>query len=179
MSFINVATRSAEAFTGSNDVVRRRAQPLDLMATEDERLDFAYRYWTGKRQNGLLPARKDIDVIDLRPVIGAMHIVDVAAADPNEYRFRVYGSKVRMRRFQNYTNHCVGDHPSETYRSAVAEDYLSVVATGVPSYQQIVARIDHINYSYSRLLLPLADDGRRVNMLLVCINDRAFDDFQV
>ena len=43
----------------------------------------------------------------------------------------------------------------------------------------IIAMVDHVKYSYSRLILPLADDGRRVNMLLVCINDRMFDDFSL
>ena len=177
MSFISLAPQTAKVIARTSDIVRRRAQPLDTMATEDERLDFAYRYWRGKRKDSLLPARRDIDVLDLRPIIGAAHLIDVTAADPIDYRFRVYGSKVRMDRFQNYTNHRLGDHGSETYRTAIAEDYLAVVSTGVPSYQNIIAMIDHVKYSYSRLILPLADDGRHVNMLLVCINDRRFDDF--
>jgi hypothetical protein len=105
--------------------------------------------------------------------------VDVTAQDPMDYRFRLYGSKVRLNRFRNYTNQRVGDLPSAPYRKTVIEDYSSVVWSGTPLYQNIVARLQSIRYSYSRLLLPLAEDGRKVNMLIICTRDRPFADLSV
>jgi len=160
-----------------DDVVLRRPQPLASLPAADPELFQVFEYWQSRRQEGLLPRRKDIDVLQLKPVLGHTHLVDVSAQDPAEYRFRLYGSKVRLDRFRNYTNSKVGDYPSEPYRNALIEDYSSVVWTGTPLYQQVVARLQSIPYSYSRLLLPLAEDGRKVNMLVVCTRDRVYPDF--
>ena len=55
----------------------------------------------------------------------------------------------------------------------------SVCFTGVPCYQHIVALIDFIQYSYSRLIVPMATDGRAVDGLIICINARKFPDFTI
>lgn len=161
------------------DVVLRRPQPISSLPTQDPELNQVYEYWQSCRKEGLLPCRKDIDVLQLKPVLGHTHLVDVSAQDPQEYRFRLYGSKVRLDRFRNYTNARVGDLPWEAYRNSVIEDYSSVVWTGTPLYQNVVARAQSIRYSYSRLLLPLAEDGRKVTMLIICTRDRNFPDFNV
>ena len=36
-----------------------------------------------------------------------------------------------------------------------------------------------IQYSYSRLFLPMATDGRAVDGLIICINARKFPDFTI
>lgn len=160
----------------ASDVIRRRNVPCSRIPDADAKLRAAYHYWQSKRNNGLLPARRDIDVLDLRNLMGRMHVIDVADRDPPDYRYRLFASNIPLDQFKNYTNMRLGDYPSEAYRRTVMEDYLACVTTGVPLYQQIVASIDYMNYSYSRLLLPVADDGRKVNMLFACTNDRKFDD---
>jgi hypothetical protein len=162
-----------------DDIVLRRPQPLSSLPAGDPELNLVYEYWNGCRNDGLLPRRKDIDVLQLKPVLGHTHLVDVSAQDPADYRFRLYGSKVRLDRFRNYSNTRVGDYPSIPYRTALIEDYSSVAWSGTPLYQHIVARLQSIRYSYSRLLLPLAEDGRKVNMLVVCTRDRVFSDFSI
>ena len=71
----------------------------------------------------------------------------------------------------------VGDLPSTPYKSALIEDYSSVAWSGTPLYQHVLAQVQSIRYSYSRLLLPLAEDGRKVNILIICTRDRVFPDF--
>jgi len=44
--------------------------------------------------------------------------------------------------------------------------------TGEPAYHLISHTVDYIRHSFARLLLPLAEDGRRVNQLLVFVNER-------
>jgi hypothetical protein len=73
----------------------------------------------------------------------------------------------------------VEKYASKTMRDATIEDYQSVCFTGVPCYQHIVALIDFIQYSYSRLILPMATDGRAVDGLIICINARKFPDFTI
>lgn len=165
--------------TKATDVIRRRNVPCSRIPDADHKLRAAYQYWQGKRKDGLLPARRDMDILDLKALMGHMHVVDVADREPADYRYRLFASNVPLDRFKNYTNMRLGDYPSEAYRRTVMEDYLACVTTGVPLYQQIVASIDYVSYSYSRLLLPVADDGRKVNMLFACSNDRKFDDLTV
>lgn len=160
----------------SPDVVKRRRLALDEIAAEDEKLRRALEYWQSKRKDGLLPTRRDIDIVELRPVIGTTHMVDVTSEDPLRYKFRVYGTAVRQVVQQDAAEILLGACPSKVLRDAAIEDYTAVVFSGTPAYHQLVALIDYVSYSYSRLILPLAEDGRRVNLLMVCINARKFSD---
>jgi hypothetical protein len=62
--------------------------------------------------------------------------------------------------------------PGGSMRDNAIEDYWEVVSTGVPTYQLINHVEENVPYSYARLLLPLAADGRRVDRLVVLINER-------
>jgi len=161
------------------DIVKRRRMPLSAFDGRDEKLGRVHRIWESKRKNGLLPARRDIDVIELRPVIGVTHLVDVTDPNPENYTFRLYGTAVTLDRSRNYTNTSIGQYRSAAYRRSLIEDYSGVVATGVPAYHWVVSSIDYMVYSYSRLILPLAEDGRRPNLLMICTNKRLFEDLTI
>ena len=158
------------------DIVRRRRYPIDQIDETDAALQTALSLWEINGKDGMLPARKDIDVLDLRPLIGRIHLVDVSDPDPANYRFRLFGSAVRFPGDNNYANFAIGAHTSPSFRQALMEDYAAVTFTGTPSYQHVVAMVNFQHYSYSRLILPLADDGRRVDQLMVCIHKRKFTD---
>jgi len=157
------------------DVVKRRRLPLSEIAPEDDKLAQALAYWQSKRRSDLLPSRKDIDIIDLRPLIGFMHVVDVLDAAAGRFKFRLHGTRVRLG--QSFSDNVVENISSKAMRDAAIEDYQSVCFTGVPCYQHVVALVDFIQYSYSRLILPMATDGRAVDGLILCINARKFPDF--
>lgn len=161
----------------TTDVVKRRRLPLSEFALEDNKLAQALAYWESKRRNGLLPSRREIDIVDLRPLIGFMHLVDVVDAAAGQFKFRLHGTRVRIG--QSFSENIVERFSSKTMRDATIEDYQSVCFTGVPCYQQIVALVDFIQYSYSRLILPMASDGRTVDALMICINARKFPDFSI
>jgi PAS domain len=168
---------TVKAATQVADAVKRRRLPLSEFLSGDEKLAQAYAYWQSKRQGGTLPSRRNIDVLDLRTLMGWMHLVEVGGREPSDYTYRLLGSSVRMNHAPNANSFRLGDYAPGPYRDALFEDYSSVCFTGVPSYQQVVAMMSYIKYSYSRLILPLAEDGRKVDMLMVCINKREFDDF--
>jgi hypothetical protein len=161
------------------DVVKRRRLPLAEISPEDAKLRAAYDYWQSKRRNGMLPSRKDIDVIDLRPVIGKTHIVDVSRDDPASFQFRLFGSSVPSDVLNQSSDKSVGDLMSKALQKSVIEDYTAVCFTGTPAYHHLVAMLDFIVHSYARLILPLAENGRQVDKLVVCVNARTFPDLQV
>src|SRR3546814_10995054 len=55
----------------------------------DVRLAKLLAYWEGKRGIRPMPARKDIDVLDLRFVLGRLLLLEVA--DGRRFRFRLHG----------------------------------------------------------------------------------------
>jgi hypothetical protein len=158
------------------EVVKRRRLPISDFAAEDDKLAKAHGYWQSKRVDGLLPARKDLDIIELRPLMGWMHVVEVGGRQPADYTYRLLGTSVRLSHAPNATSFRLGDYAEGPYRDALFEDYSAVCFTGVPAYQHVVAMLSYVKYSYSRLILPLAEDGRKVDTLMVCINKREFKD---
>mgnify|MGYP000583810733 CR=1 FL=1 len=52
-----------------DDIVLRRPQPLSSLPAGDPELNLVYEYWNGCRNDGLLPRRKDIDVLQLKPLV--------------------------------------------------------------------------------------------------------------
>lgn len=164
---------------GTDQVIRRR-MPTATFTPGDEKLKFMFDYWISKRLAGLLPTRRDIDILDLRPMVGGIHLIDAATRDPADYVFRVTGAvSSRVGGGTNYANKPIISVPSDAYRQSLIEDYGAVAFTGTAAYHHIVALLDFIKYSYSRLILPLADDGRRVNMLLVGVVKRPFEDLRL
>jgi len=68
--------------------------------------------------------------------------------------------------------------PSSVMRDHAIEDYWEVATTGVPTYHLINHVDNSLLYSYSRLLLPLATDGRCVDQLVVLINERPLPELE-
>jgi hypothetical protein len=161
------------------DVIKRRRVALSEIPPEDATLAAAHAYWEAKRRSGLLPARSDIDILELRPLMGVTHIVDVRDPDPKNYHVRLRGSNVPPDVERKIHNKPLHQCDSKSYGETLMEDYSTVVFTGVPSFHQVVASIDMIRHSYSRLILPLADDGRHVDTLMVCFNRRQFTDLRL
>jgi hypothetical protein len=160
-------------FKDRQDVVRALRLPWECIATEDNLLIDAMGYWQSLRQEGLIPEPRLIDPIRLKPLLGWTHKVDTSAPDPKNYFFRLWGTHIPLEQFKAFTGSRVSEYPSQPYRDAVLQDYCDVVASGVPTYQHVLARVKYREYSYTRLILPLATDRRTVNQLLVCIQLRS------
>jgi hypothetical protein len=155
-----------------DDVFKRVRLGLGDMCPADKRLEEMLRYWSDLRSGGRLPARPQIDHLALKPMMGWIHVVDTTAPSPGRYFYRLWGSSVRLDSGKDHTRMTLGDCPWPLLRDGAMQDYGNVVATGEPTYHLISHTIDYTQHSIARLLLPLASDGRRVDQLLVLINER-------
>jgi hypothetical protein len=154
----------------NRDFSKRLWLPLDAISRDDEWLGRLLGLWRGARPNWRLPASESLDPIGaLNIARGRAHIIETRDTDPSGYRFRLYGAVTYGRGRSNLT---LGEMPPGLMRDDAIEDYWEVVSTGVPNYQLIHRLEDHLALSYARLLLPFAADGRRVDRLLVLINER-------
>lgn len=161
------------------DVVHRRAYSLGRIPVEDAALAEAHVLWSRQRNEGLLPGRRDIDLSALQALVGSLHLVDTNATSAEDYCCRFDVAATLPAPMSDFADLRLGDVNPLVYRQSVMEDYRTVVLTGVPAFHHIVSRIDGVDRDYSRLILPLAEDGRRVTSLIVCTTNRVFEDFSI
>jgi hypothetical protein len=155
----------------AGDYSRRLSRPLDSISLEDEWLGQLLRYWRSARSAWRLPSSESFDPLQVLNIArGRAHIVDTSGSDPEGYQFRIWGTVNSYG--GGHDNKTLRDMPAGSMRDDAIEDYWEVVTTGVPTYQLINRVEKNLPYSYARLLLPLAANGRRVDRLVVLINER-------
>ena len=144
----------------------RRDEALAQVAHPDLRA--LHDYWQAKHRGGRLPARSDIDPLDLRYIIGNLILLDVLR-DPLRFRYRLVGSNLtRFVRFE-MTGRMLDEHPEPTFRRLAMEIYSEVAMTTLALSTRRDAVIDNRLRRYETIVLPLAADGHTVDMILVGI----------
>lgn len=132
-----------------------------------------HAYWLGKCRDDLLPARTDIDVLeiprDLLPDIALLE-VETQADGARRYRIRLFGSALAAMTGADET----GRYYDETLPPAgyaVLDRLLSqVVDAGRVMFLAAPSGAPGRGFLYfGRLALPLAADGRQVDMLLALV----------
>ena len=136
------------------------------MEFDDDRHTQIYKYWLEKKGTKHVPSRSDLDPIDIPSLLPNIFLFDVMW-DPLDYRMRLVGTRL----VQVMERDCTGMHFDEIYQGEralkVREDYDRVAMKFEPVYSEIRAGWMNRNYlTYYRLMLPLSDDGLRVNMML-------------
>jgi hypothetical protein len=163
----------------AGDSSKRLCLPLDAISPEDEWLAQLLGIWRDARTGWRLPASESLDPLEaLNIARGRAHIVDTRDTDPRGYRFRLWGAANSLG--TDRANQTLGQMLlPRLMRDDAIEDYSEVVNTGVPTYQLIHHSANGLAYSYARLLLPLAADGRRVDQLLVLFNERLLPELEI
>jgi hypothetical protein len=156
----------------ADDLSKRLCLPLEAIAPQDAWFGQLLKIWRNARPGWRLPAIESLDTLEVLNIArGRAHIVDTRESDPAGYRFRIWGAANSYG--HDHGNQTLAQMPAGLMREGALEDYWEVVATGVPTYQLIQHIENGLPFSYARLLLPLAADGRRVDQLLVLFNERA------
>ena len=138
----------------------------DPAAIRDPRLLGLFRYWQGKCQGRTMPERRDIDPIEMRQWLGNLLLVEFPP-DPMQYRIRLDG--VNLVQFYNASREGKGVEAmtSEEERRIVLPQYMTVLERKQPAYYESrFVTSEGIVTSQHKLLLPLSEDGERVNMVL-------------
>ena len=165
------AARGLRLSSRANDRSARLARPLAAISAEDGWLGQLLSFWGSARNGRRLPSDQSLDSLELLNVArGRAHIVDTTGSNPAGYRFRLWGAVNSYG--GGYANRALGEMPAGLMRDEAIDDYRKVVAAGIPRYHLISLVEKNLAYSYARLLLPLAQDGRRVDRLVVLINER-------
>jgi hypothetical protein len=139
---------------------------LEIRTSSLQRL---YHDWEIRRRGREFPARSDFDVLDLKYVIGQIALVEVSH-DPLRFRFRLHGTGIARRVGYDMTGKAVDALPNGRIRALVLRNFAAVVAERAPRVE-IRARhiMDDRTVDSEVLAMPLARDGKTIDMLLVAV----------
>lgn len=127
-----------------------------------------FSYWSGQRQSGRLPARSDISPEGFKRLLPTVSLIDVIEDNGRrDYRLRLAGTGL----YSVYGREITGMRLADVYSSHIAEYWRQeldqVVEEAKPrvgSHNMAWRGAAHLSTLWLRL--PLASDGRRVDMIL-------------
>ena len=144
-------------------------QPLRPDEARPETLDLI-AYWDGRRTSPALPARRDLDVLDLRPWLGRASLYE-ARAD-GDFFCRLRGSTMCAVPVPGHA--ADGVLVSQTQPRPFAEmglaHYQAALAAAAPTIHRIALECRGFSYDYERVALPLAAGGGLPPMVLTFIS---------
>lgn len=126
-------------------------------------------YWQSRSRGGLLPGRRDIDPLDFPPaLLPQLLLFDVVRApDRLRFRFRVAGTAFGKLIGRDVTGQIFDEIAPPDRTDPVNAALTAIAESGRPGYLagRLTLRSDTFE-QVRRLGVPLAADGRRVDMVL-------------
>jgi hypothetical protein len=139
-----------------------------LREITDPLLQRLYEYWNRTRGVRCMPSRAQVDPCDIRFVLGHVMLVDVVHGLAT-FRVRLQGTELGWWLGSDLTGKTLEELRSPDLRSLLGESFAQCVATRVPVFQRGRQYIDGLPRLYSKLVMPLSDDDRNVDKLLVAL----------
>ncbi len=128
-----------------------------------------YAYWRGLAPDGgLLPGRQHFDPLDVPALLPYLWMIDVAA-DPRDNKYRLFGTYVTAGFGRDHTGLTLREAHPASAEDPLAFRFMSQVASRrAPHWYRGKPRFDHDKdvAELENLILPLAADGRVVDVLL-------------
>ena len=125
-----------------------------------------YDYWDARRRDGRLPCRADVDPIEIPFVLGNVLLVEVLRS-PMRFRIRLHGTHLVQRAGYDLTGRMTEELPNTEFRTLARKSFTQVAAEGTPLLSKRDRELAGKSYRYESLMLPLANDGAEVDMLLI------------
>jgi len=131
----------------------------------DPRIAGVARYWSGRGADGRLPGRADLDPVDIPRLLRNVFLVDVRPAEPR-FAYRLVGTAVADL-VGELTGRPVGAGLDAEEADRLVGQFRRCAAEARPVWREGVLTTRRSRQAgFQRLLLPLAADGRRVDMVL-------------
>jgi len=138
----------------------------DSLPLRDERLLRLLDYWKGKRRADALPSRADIDPREFAWILGWVILVDVLAGS-SRFRIRLHGTNLAERAGYDLTGQMLDQLPIADFRALAEQSFRTCAGSRQPFVSCRDRIIGDRRHRYETVMLPLAADGRVVDMLLV------------
>ena len=123
--------------------------------------------WEVRRAGRRFPARRDLDPLDLRYILGDLNLIEVLR-DPLRFRFRLFGSNIALLLGRDLTGQTLDALPDPDYRELVRSHCAEVAERRAPTLRRYCRKpVGDRVLNLEMLVLPLGEDETRVDMLLV------------
>lgn len=125
-------------------------------------------YWLARRGSRRMPARADLDPIDLAKLLANLMLIDVIGP-PLRFRYRLVGTRVvQASGNEDRTGHFFEEYEFYRRYPETFAQYRRVVTTASPlvASEPFQNREHGTSYEVERLLLPLGRSDDEVDMLL-------------
>jgi hypothetical protein len=132
-------------------------------------------YWHTRRGAKTMPARADLSPADLVKILPKVMLVDVLPQAPH-FHFRVVGTNIADWIKFDATGQTLDAVEPENYRRMLFATYMECVGARTPIAHRILWDSKEVPHRYKRLIMPLAADGRNVDMLLITSVAEAFEE---
>lgn len=127
-----------------------------------------YGYWDDKRGDRAMPARRDLDPLDIPGLLRHLILLDVTH-DPLRFQVRLYGTEVTELRGHDLTGRYLYEGKTTAIGAQTRPWNVATVETRRPHY--VTGPYTDISDSrigtFHRLGLPLSEDGEQVDMLMI------------
>lgn len=135
----------------------------------DRVIDLGEAYWQSKRNDDRLPARADIDPLDIPALLPQVILLDVRRA-PWDFRFRLIGTNVVHHLANDWTGSWMSEIEHMASPSRIFDSCVEVASSGRPLRSETPYVGPHRHYVRAEdVILPLAADGSSPDMLLVFV----------
>jgi len=131
-----------------------------------------YDYWLRKGAGKAVPARADIDPLDIPQLLANVFLMDVTPGTPRRFRFRLVGTRITELEGE-MTNRFLDELVPGVSGTAMGRHYEDAVEGRISVRQETLHWRERGYITYDVLLLPLSSDGRTVDMLLGLARYRA------
>lgn len=143
------------------------AAQLGASATAARAHEELFAYWASLRRSGRLPSRSDIHPADFKRLLPTVSLIDILPGDRRDYRLRLAGTGL----YSVYGREITGQALSDVYGQRAAEYWRGELdkvveerRPGVGCHSLAWRGSAHASLLWLRL--PLASDGRNVDMIL-------------
>src|SRR5579872_5062410 len=135
----------------------------------DDRIQQAYDYWRRIAAGRAMPARKDLDPVDIPRLLP--HVMLVEVEGPGRFRYRLIGTAIAQEQGVNATGRFVGEAiKNPEYRAHGLGLYEQCVHDHRPIYSEslfLSSEGGAVERHTKAVFLPLSDDGVTVNRVFV------------
>ena len=126
-----------------------------------------FEYWCSKAQPGRLPGRQAIDPIEIADLLPRIGLLDVVR-DPEGtmFRYRLLGTGITARAGRDVTGKRFDELYDGPYLERQLTLYREIADQGIPFESKATFPLERDYIRYDRLVLPLASDGRAVDVIM-------------
>lgn len=154
-----------------DEALRRFRSEIDpRLEFEAKKFADLLRYWNTKRGRRIMPARVEMDPLELKDHLGRICLIDIEEA-PFRLRFRLIGATITAILRRDMTGRYFDDLYSDSLLDELTTIYRQTARDRSPlRFHGRALYPNGRHYRYEALNLPLSDDGVTANVILTAMN---------